>query len=148
MLSIDHIGIAVRDVDRAAALYTDGFGCVVGPVRPMPEHGIAVAFVETGAARIELIAPIGAVSPIATLLGRHTIQDFLARQPSGGLHHVCYLVQDLEAAMSRAWRAGLRPLGSGTPVVGASGQPILFLDPEDADGALIELKGHAGSDPA
>lgn len=144
---IDHVGVAVHDVDRAVSLYRDGFGCSVGPVQRMPDQGIAVAFVEAGPVRLELIAPIGEVSPIRNLLGRHTIQDALARRPSGGLHHVCYRVADLGAALAQARAAGVRPLGKGVPVTGASGHPIVFLDPKDAGGVLIELKGPAGAAP-
>ena len=139
--AVDHVGIAVPDIDRAAGLYRDAFGAAAGTVLHLPEQGIAVVFVEMRAVRLELIAPIGAVSPVAHVLGRHTIQDFLAARPEGGLHHICYAVDDLAAAVARAQGAGLRPIGSGKPIVGASGRPILFLDPAGADGVLIELKG-------
>jgi len=131
----------VPDLARAASLYQSTFGVPVGPFRFMPDQGIAVAFVEMGQTHLELIAPIGDSSPISHVLGTHTIQDFLARQPLGGLHHVCYLVDDLAAAWDRLRQVGMRRLGTGEPIIGAAGLPILFLDPAAADGVLIELKG-------
>ena len=140
---LDHVGIAVPDLAQATALYATTLGCPVSPPRVMPDHGIAVVFVETGAARIELIAPFGAVSPITDVLEDHAVQDFLARQPAGGLHHVCYSVDDLPGTLARLNRAGLRTLGRSGPVLGASGLPIVFLDPGTFGGVLIELKGRA-----
>lgn len=137
---IDHLGVAVADLDRAARFYRDVLGCPVGePVVP-PGQGIAVVFVTFANTRVELIAPTSAVSPLPDLLEDQTINHFLERSPLGGLHHVCYEVDDLEAVMMRLAQAGARILGKGKPIIGASGKPIVFLDPRTAEGTLIELK--------
>lgn len=137
---VDHIGIAVPDLAAAARLYRDVLGCEVSdPVEP-PGQGVAIVFVRMGGTRVELIAPTTATSPIRHVLEDHTINDFLARQPAGGLHHVCYAVDDLAALRPRLAASGLRMLGSGEPILGASGRPIVFLDPRTTGGTLIELK--------
>jgi methylmalonyl-CoA/ethylmalonyl-CoA epimerase len=132
---VDHIGIAVADLDAASALYRTLLGCEPR-THVLPEQGIAVAMFDLPQLRIELLAPTGAESPIADVLEGHTIQAFMARQPLGGLHHVCYVVPDLEAAQP----PGTRRLGSGVPIIGAQGRPIVFLDPMTTGGTLIELK--------
>jgi methylmalonyl-CoA/ethylmalonyl-CoA epimerase len=140
---VDHLGIAVPDLDAATKLYRDVLGCPVGePVVP-PGQGIAIVFVEFGNVHVELLMPTVDVSPIPHLLENYTINDFLKRQPNGGLHHVCYLVDDLKAICSRLSASGVRVLGSGEPIIGASGLPIVFLDPATAAGTLIELKQRA-----
>ena len=140
---VDHLGIAVPDLTRAMQFYRDVLGCPVGdPVVP-PDQGIAVSFVRFANVRIELIAPTMDVSPIPHVLEDHTVNDFLSRQPSGGLHHVCYAVDDIIAVRERLRMSGLRILGTGEPIIGASGMPILFLDPVSAFGTLIELKQKA-----
>ena len=137
---IDHLGVAVPDLGRAAAFYRDVLGCEVGePVIPAGQ-GIAVVFVAFANGRVELIAPTCEVSPLPGLLEDHTINDFLRRSPQGGLHHVCYEVDDLDAVIAKLAAAGARLLGDGRPIIGASGRPIVFLDPGAAEGTLIELK--------
>jgi methylmalonyl-CoA/ethylmalonyl-CoA epimerase len=137
---IDHIGVAVPDLARAARFYRDVLGCEVGdPVVPEGQ-GIGVVFVAFANTRVELIAPTCEVSPLPGLLENHTINDFLRRSPQGGLHHVCYEVDDLGAVIARLAAAGVRLLGTGRPIMGASGRPIAFLDPGAAEGTLIELK--------
>lgn len=133
---VDHLGIAVADLPAAIAFYQGMLGVAPERVHAMPDQGIEVAMFQLEALRIELLAPLGAVSPIAHVLEDHTIQAFMARQPQGGLHHVCYRVADLEAACP----PGARRLGSGQPILGAQGLPILFLDPATTGGTLIELK--------
>ena len=138
---LDHVGIAVADLDAALAVHAGFARHAIAPIRHLPDHGIAVAFLDVLPIRIELIAPIGTVSPIRHILGPHTVQDFLARMPAGGLHHICYAVPDLSAALSALAREGVRPIGEGRPIIGAAGHPILFLDPATTAGTLIELKG-------
>ncbi len=137
---VDHLGVVVADLDRAASFYRTVLGCPVGaPVVP-PGQGIAVVFVAFANTRVELIAPTCTVSPLPDLLEDQTVNDFLRRAPLGGLHHVCYEVDDLDAVMRRLALAGARILGKGQPIIGASGKPIIFLDPKSAEGTLIELK--------
>lgn len=133
---VDHIGIAVADLDKAAVFYQGMLGQAPDRIHHMPEQGIAVAIFQLPQLRIELLAPIGKVSPITDVLEDHTIQAFMARNPQGGLHHVCYVVDDLDAASP----AGARRLGTGIPIIGAQGRPIVFLDPQTTGGTLIELK--------
>jgi methylmalonyl-CoA/ethylmalonyl-CoA epimerase len=100
-------------------------------------------FVPFGNLRVELIAPTVERSPLAHVLENHTVNDFLGREPAGGLHHVCYVVDDLAAVRDRLQAAGQRVLGKGEPIIGAGGAPIVFLDPSCAAGTLIELKQRA-----
>jgi methylmalonyl-CoA/ethylmalonyl-CoA epimerase len=138
--NVDHLGIVVPDLTRAMRFYRDVLGCPVDdPVVP-PDQGIAISFVRFANVRIELIAPTTDVSPLPHVLENHTVNDFLARQPGGGLHHVCYAVGDIIAVRERLRTRGIRVLGRGEPIIGASGLPILFLDPASALGTLIELK--------
>jgi methylmalonyl-CoA/ethylmalonyl-CoA epimerase len=140
---VDHLGIAVPELDAATCFYRDVLGCPVSaPVCPQ-DQGIAVVFVQFGNTRVELLSPTVEKSPLGNELEDHTINDFLARQPAGGLHHICYLVDDLAAVRERLQASGQRVLGSGKPIIGASGLPILFLDPRNASGTLIELKQRA-----
>lgn len=142
---VDHLGIVVPDLAAAMQLYRDVFGCTVSePVTP-PDQGVAIVFVRLGNVRIELIAPTVDVSPIRHVLEDHTVNSFLDRQPQGGLHHVCYLVDDLAAMCDRLSARGIRVLGTGGPIIGASGLPIVFLDPSTAAGTLIELKQKASA---
>jgi methylmalonyl-CoA/ethylmalonyl-CoA epimerase len=140
---IDHLGVVVPDLAAAIAFYRDVLGCTVAEPHVLAEQGIAVAFVPFGNTRVELIAPTIDPSPLPHVLENHTVNDFLKRQPGGGLHHVCYLVDDLLAVRDRLRASGLRTLGSGEPIIGASGLPILFLDPKNPAGTLIELKQRA-----
>jgi methylmalonyl-CoA/ethylmalonyl-CoA epimerase len=140
LYEVDHLGVVVPDLDAATAFYRDVLGCTVSePVIPAGQ-GVAIVFVPFRNLRIELIAPTVDRSPIAHVLEDHTVNDFLARQPAGGLHHVCYLVDKLEAVRDRLQASGHRMLGTGEPIIGASGHPILFLDPRSVGGTLIELK--------
>jgi methylmalonyl-CoA/ethylmalonyl-CoA epimerase len=140
LYEVDHIGIVVPDLEAAARFYRDVLGCAVSEAVTPEGQGISVVFVPFGNTRIELLAPTVDHSPIAHVLEDHTVNDFLKRQPGGGIHHVCYVVDDLLAVRDRLRGAGLRVLGSGEPIIGASGLPILFLDPQNASGTLIELK--------
>jgi methylmalonyl-CoA/ethylmalonyl-CoA epimerase len=135
---VDHIGIAVADLPSASAFYQAMLG-VEAQTCVLPDQGISVAMFTLPSMRIELLAALGSESPIAHVLEDYTVQAFLARQPLGGLHHVCYLVADLDAAQP----AGTRRLGSGIPIIGAHGQPVVFLDPKTTGGTLIELKQSA-----
>jgi len=128
---LNHVAIAVRDLQEAARRYREALGATVSVAVPLPEHGVATVFVTLPNCKIELIAPLGADSPIA---------NFLARHPDGGLHHVCYEVDDIAAARDRLTAAGARVLGDGEPKIGAHGKPVLFLHPKDFFGALIELE--------
>jgi methylmalonyl-CoA/ethylmalonyl-CoA epimerase len=128
---LNHIAIAVPDLDAASAIYRDTLGGAVSQPLDQPEHGVTVVFVELANARIELLHPLGADSPIA---------NFLARNPSGGIHHVCYEVVDIIEARDRLAAQGARVLGDGEPKTGAHGKPVLFLHPKDFLGTLIELE--------
>ena len=128
---LNHIAIAVPDLAAAAAKYRDLLGASVGAPQALPEHGVTVVFIDTGNSNVELLQPLGENSPIAA---------FLAKNPSGGMHHVCFEVQDLNAAAARLVDGGARVLGDGTAKAGAHGLPVLFLHPKDFDGTLIELE--------
>lgn len=128
---LNHVAIAVPDLDAASAQYRDTLGANVGAPRDEPEHGVTVVFIELPNTKIELLCPLGENSPI---------QGFLDRNPSGGIHHVCYEVDDILAARDRLKAAGARVLGSGEPKTGAHGKPVLFLHPKDFNGTLIELE--------
>lgn len=128
---LNHVALAVPDLERAAALYRDRLGARVSSPKPLPEHGVTVVFVELPNARIELMQPLGDASPIA---------KFLARNPDGGMHHLCYEVEDIRAARDRLRDQGLRVLGDGEPRAGAHGTPVIFLSPKDFAGTLIELE--------
>ena len=128
---LNHVAIAAPDLDAATALYRDALGAKVSAPVALPEHGVTTVFVELANTKIELIAPLGADSPIAA---------FLARNPAGGIHHVCYEVDDLEAAARRLAAAGARVLGDGRPKIGAHGKPVIFLHPKDFVGTLVELE--------
>ncbi len=128
---LNHVAIAVPDIDAAAAIYRDTLDARVSGPLDQPAHGVTVVFVDLGNARIELIAPLGSKSPIA---------KFLARHPEGGIHHVCYEVDDIAAARDRLVPSGARVLGGGEPEPGAHGKPVLFLHPKDFCGTLIELE--------
>ncbi len=128
---LNHVAIAVPDLDAASARYRDTLGARVGAPQDEPEHGVTVVFIELPNTKIELLYPLGESSPI---------QGFLDRNPSGGIHHLCYEVDDILAARDRLRAAGARVLGSGEPKTGAHGKPVLFLHPKDFDGTLIELE--------
>jgi methylmalonyl-CoA/ethylmalonyl-CoA epimerase len=128
---LNHVALAVPDLAAAAALYRDSLGADVGPPQALPEHGVTVVFIDVGNTKIELLEPLGENSPIAA---------FLEKNPSGGMHHLCYEVDDILAARDRLKAAGARVLGDGNPKIGAHGKPVLFLHPKDFAGTLIELE--------
>jgi methylmalonyl-CoA/ethylmalonyl-CoA epimerase len=128
---LNHVAIAVPDLKAAAALYRATLGAEVSEPQRLPEHGVTVAFVSLPNTKIELMEPLGVASPIAGFLERHA---------GGGIHHICYEVEDILAARDRLMRAGARVLGDGNPRIGAHGRPVLFLHPTDFHGALIELE--------
>lgn len=128
---LNHVAIAVHDLAKASALYREALGAKVSAPQDLPEHGVTVVFVELPNSKVELLAPLGASSPIAR---------FLADNPAGGMHHICYEVSDIEAAGEHLKAAGARLLGDGRPKVGAHGKPVLFLHPKDFCGALVELE--------
>ena len=128
---LNHVAIVVPDLVRAAALYRDVFGAEVSAPVDLPAHGVTTVFVTLPNSKIELLAPLGKNSPVA---------PFLARNPSGGMHHLCYEVADIIAARDKLKQSGARVLGDGEPSVGAHGKPVLFLHPKDFAGTLIELE--------
>lgn len=128
---LNHVAIAVRDLAAATALYRDTLGASVSAAVDQPEHGVTTVFVELPNTKVELIAPLGAESPIA---------KFLERNPEGGVHHLCYEVEDIRAARDRLAASGARVLGDGEPRIGAHGKPVLFLHPKDFLGTLVELE--------
>ncbi|MEL4377404.1 methylmalonyl-CoA epimerase [Brucella cytisi] len=128
---LNHVAIAVPDIDAAAALYRGKLGARVTEPQALPEHGVTVVFIDVGNTKIELLEPLGEGSPIAA---------FLEKNPSGGMHHLCYEVADIIAARDRLKAEGARILGDGEPKTGAHGKPVLFLHPKDFNGTLIELE--------
>lgn len=128
---LNHVAIAVPDLAAATVLYRDTLGAEVSAPLPLPEHGVTTVFVLLPNTKIELLHPLGATSPIA---------KFLADNPAGGIHHLCYEVADIRAARDRLRAAGARVLGDGEPRTGAHGKPVLFLHPKDFCGTLVELE--------
>ncbi|MBN9081982.1 MAG: methylmalonyl-CoA epimerase [Rhizobiales bacterium 62-17] len=128
---LNHVAIAVPDLTAAARTYRDTLGAKVSEPQALPEHGVMVVFVELPNTKIELLEPLGTSSPIA---------KFLENNPSGGMHHVCYEVDDILAARDRLKAAGARVLGDGEPKIGAHGKPVLFLHPKDFCGTLVEIE--------
>jgi len=128
---LNHVAIAVPDLEVAAATYRDTLGARTSAPQPEPDHGVTVIFVDLGNTKIELLHPLGQNSPIA---------NFLERNPSGGIHHVCYEVSDIIAARDKLKSEGARVLGDGEPKIGAHKKPVLFLHPKDFMGTLIELE--------
>jgi methylmalonyl-CoA/ethylmalonyl-CoA epimerase len=128
---LNHVAIAVPDLEAAAASYRTVLGATVSSPQDEPDHGVTVVFVELPNTKIELLAPLGESSPIA---------PFLARNPAGGMHHICYEVEDLAVARDHLKAEGARVLGDGEPKIGAHGKPVLFLHPKDFMGTLIELE--------
>jgi methylmalonyl-CoA/ethylmalonyl-CoA epimerase len=128
---LNHIAIAVPDLAAASAVYRDTLGAKVSAPLPQPDHGVTVVFVELPNTKIELLHPLGADSPIA---------GFLSKNAAGGMHHVCYEVEDIIAARDKLKAQGARVLGSGEPKIGAHGKPVLFLHPKDFVGTLVELE--------
>ncbi len=128
---LNHVAIAVPDLVGARVLYRDSLGAAVSGLVDQPEHGVTTVFVELPNTKIELLGALGDDSPIAA---------FLERNPSGGIHHVCYEVDDIHAARDRIVKSGGRVIGDAEPSIGAHGKPVLFLHPKDFYGTLIELE--------
>ncbi len=128
---LNHVAIAVPDIEAAAAIYRDMLGAKISEAVPQPDHGVTTIFVELPNTKIELLEPLGADSPIA---------KFLERNPAGGIHHICYEVDDIQAASRALAEKGARILGDGEPKIGAHGKPVLFLHPKDFCGTLTELE--------
>ena len=128
---LNHVAIAVPNLTAASAMYRNTLGATVSAPADLPEHGVTTVFVELQNTKIELLAELGPDSPIA---------GFLKRNPGGGVHHVCYEVEDLEAACTWLRKCGARVLGDGRPKIGAHGKPVVFLHPKDFCGTLVELE--------
>lgn len=128
---LNHVAIAVPDLAAAAAQYRDTLGATVRAPQDEPDHGVTVVFIDLPNTKIELLHPLGEGSPIA---------GFLTKNPSGGIHHICYEVEDIHAARDQLVAKGARVLGDGTPKIGAHGKPVLFLHPRDFCGTLVELE--------
>ena len=128
---LNHVAIAVRDIAKATAIYRDTLGASVSEAVEQPAHGVTTVFINLPNTKIELLEPLGAESPIA---------KFLDRNPDGGIHHLCYEVDDIRAARDRLKQGGARVLGDGEPKIGAHGKPVLFLHPKDFSGTLVELE--------
>ena len=128
---LNHVAIAVRDIAKAANIYRQTLGAEVSKPVPQPEHGVTTVFITLPNTKIELLEPLGEASPIA---------KFLDRNPDGGIHHVCYEVDDIRAARDRLKAQGARVLGDGEPKTGAHGKPVLFLHPKDFCGTLVEIE--------
>jgi methylmalonyl-CoA/ethylmalonyl-CoA epimerase len=128
---LNHVAIAVRDIAKASELYRKTLGATVSAAVPQPAHGVTTVFITLPNTKIELLEPLGAESPIL---------KFLERNPDGGIHHVCYEVDDILAARDRLTACGARVLGDGSPRIGAHDKPVLFLHPKDFCGTLVELE--------
>ena len=128
---LNHVAIVVKDLAKATPVYAATLGAKVTAPQPLPEHGVTVVFVELPNTKVELLEPLGTGSPIA---------KFLDKNPDGGIHHVCYEVDDIIAARDQLKSNGARVLGDGEPKIGAHGKPVLFLHPKDFLGTLVELE--------
>ena len=128
---LNHVAIAVPDLEAAAEQYRSVLGADVGAPQDEPDHGVTVVFINLPNTKIELLYPLGEASPI---------KGFLDKNPSGGIHHVCYEVEDIRAAAETLKASGARVLGNGEPKIGAHGKPVLFLHPKDFTGTLVELE--------
>lgn len=128
---LNHVAIAVNHLGPAVKLYRETLGAEVSEPLPQPMHGVTVVFIQLPNTKIELLEPLGEASPIA---------KFLERNPDGGIHHICYEVDDILKARERLKTDGARVLGDGEPKIGAHGKPVLFLHPKDFNGTLIELE--------
>ncbi|MEK9552671.1 MAG: methylmalonyl-CoA epimerase [Alphaproteobacteria bacterium] len=132
---INHIAIAVPDLAAATARWRDDLGAECSAAQDLPEHGVRIVFVSQPNGKVELMEPLGEDSPIA---------GFLVKNPDGGMHHICYEVEDILAARDRLVSSGARVLGDGEPKIGAHGNPVLFLHPKDFCGTLIEIEEVTG----
>jgi methylmalonyl-CoA/ethylmalonyl-CoA epimerase len=128
---LNHVAIAVPDLAAAARHYREVLGAEVSAIADQPDHGVQTVFVSLPNTKVELLGVLGEGSPIAA---------FLARNPAGGIHHICYEVDDIEAARDRLQKEGARTLGDGRPKIGAHGKRVLFLHPKDFCGTLVELE--------
>jgi methylmalonyl-CoA/ethylmalonyl-CoA epimerase len=128
---LNHVAIAVPDLDQAVRQYRDMLGARVSAAEDQPEHGVTTVFIELPNTKIELLYPLGEASPI---------NSFLEKHPGGGMHHLCYEVEDIIQARDRLVAGGARVLGDGEPKIGAHGKPGLFLHPKDFSGTLVELE--------
>ncbi|WKW49366.1 methylmalonyl-CoA epimerase [Rhodomicrobium lacus] len=128
---LNHVAIAVKNLDSAAAVYRETLGAEVSETVPQPDHGVSTIFITLPNTKIELLEPLGESSPLA---------KFLEKNPDGGIHHICYEVDDILAARDRLVAKGARVLGNGEPKIGAHGKPVLFLHPKDFCGTLVELE--------
>ena len=128
---LNHVAIAVPDLEAASAMYRNTLGANVGAPQDEPDHGVTVVFIELPNTKIELLYPLGEASPI---------KGFLEKNPSGGIHHICYEVDDIIVARDKLQADGARVLGTGEPKIGAHGKPVLFLHPKDFTGTLVELE--------
>lgn len=128
---LNHVAIAVRDIAKAAEIYRRTLGANVSERVPQPSHGVSTVFITLPNTKIELLEPLGADSPVS---------KFLERNPDGGIHHICYEVDDILAARDRLKSEGARVLGDGEPKIGAHGKPVLFLHPKDFCGTLVEIE--------
>lgn len=128
---LNHVAIVVPNLDKAITKYRDALGATVSAPQDLPEHGVTVVFIDAGNSKVELLYPLGEDSPIAS---------FLEKNPSGGMHHMCFEVTNIAEAAKKLVAEGARILGDGKPKAGAHGLPVLFLHPKDFDGTLIELE--------
>jgi len=128
---LNHVAIAVPDLEAATGQYRDLLGAAVSQPQALPEHGVTVVFVELPNTKVELLHPLGEGSPLA---------GFLQRNAAGGIHHLCYEVEDIRSARDALVATGARVLGDGEPKIGAHGNPVLFLHPKDFTGTLVELE--------
>ncbi len=128
---LNHVAIAVKDIKSASEVYKTKLGAEVSEIVPQPDHGVSTVFITLPNTKIELLEPLGENSPIA---------KFLERNPDGGIHHICYEVDDIIAARDKLKAAGARVLGDGNPKIGAHGKPVLFLHPKDFLGTLVEIE--------
>ncbi len=128
---LNHVAIAVPDITAASAIYRDTLGAKLSGVQAQPDHGVTTVFIELPNTKIELLEPLGNNSPLV---------GFLQKKPGGGIHHVCYEVEDIIAARDHLLASGARVLGDGNPKIGAHGKPVLFLHPKDFCGTLVELE--------
>ncbi len=128
---LNHVAIAVPDIEAAAERYRSLLGAQVSAVVPQPDHGVLTVFITLPNTKIELLEPYGEASPLA---------GFMKKNPDGGMHHLCYEVDDILAARDHLLAHGARVLGTGEPKIGAHGKPVLFLHPKDFNGTLIELE--------
>jgi len=128
---LNHVAIAVPDLEAASAQYRNALGAKVGEPQDEPDHGVTVVFIELPNTKIELLYPLGDDSPI---------NGFLEKNPAGGIHHICYEVDDIIVARDHMKATGARVLGNGDPKIGAHGKPVIFLHPKDFNGCLVELE--------